>query len=101
MSSVDRFKYMILNKAVMGKKFTKKDPDDYIYASLTQPPVKVINRNGTDDEMDWTVECPNCHRHVNFGHQLFMCAGRFYCDDEKCRKDVVTRYAKEKELSNA
>ena len=85
MSKTDRLSYMALNKMVMGKDFEWKDPDDYIYASLSQPPVKVVKKIG-DDEMDWDVECPNCHKAVNYGRHIFMEAGQLFCDSEGCYK---------------
>ena len=79
----DRLFAMGANKAVMGENFEWKDPDDYIYASLSQPPIKVVKKYG-DDEMEWDVECPNCHKVVNYGRHIFMEAGQLYCDSEGC-----------------
>lgn len=85
MSKEDRLKYMALNKAVTGEDFAHKDPDDYIYASLSQPPIRVVKKKG-DDEMDWDVECPNCHKVVNYGRHIFMESGQIFCDSEGCYK---------------
>lgn len=78
----------MLNCAVTGKKFVDKDLDNYIYASLSQPPIKILNKNGSDDELEFTVECPSCHRAVNYGEEIFMVSGHIYCSDENCRKKV-------------
>lgn len=81
-----------INLMVMQDKFVNKDTDKYIYASLSQPPIKIIDKNGSNDELDYTVECPNCHRHVNYGNSIFTLAGHIYCDDENCRKQVYEEY---------
>lgn len=86
----------MLNMAVMGNKFENKSLDDYIYASLSQPPIKIIDKNGSDDEMDYTVECPNCGSHINYGEHTYMLSGHIYCDTKGCReklcKDLEKRY---------
>lgn len=87
MSKEDRLKFLLWNRAVTGKNFVARDPDDYIYASLSQPPVKVVNKHNSDDEMDWDVECPNCHKVVNYGWHLYSEAGQLYCDSEGCYKE--------------
>ena len=74
-----------LNRAVTGNKFIDKSEDEYIYASLSQPPIKIIDKNGSDDELDYTVECPNSHRHINYGNEIFMVSGHIYCSSESCR----------------
>ncbi len=85
MSKKDRISYMALNKLVTQKDFVFVDPDDYIYASLSQPPIRVVKRYG-DNELDWDVECPNCHKVVNYGRHIFMEAGQIYCDSAGCYK---------------
>lgn len=77
-----------LNQAVTGEKFVDKDTNKYIYASLSQPPIRIINKNNSDDELDFTVECPNCGRHVNYGTEIFMVSGHIYCSKEDCKKEV-------------
>lgn len=77
-----------LNMQIMGDRFVDKDLDNYIYASLTQTPIKILDKNGSDDELDYTVECPSCHRAVNYGNEIFMVSGHLYCSDENCRKKV-------------
>lgn len=79
----------LLNKAVMGKKFEDKDLENYLYASLSQPPIKIINKNDSEDELDYTVECPNCGNYVNYGRQIFMISGHLYCDNKGCREKLV------------
>ncbi len=86
MSKIDRLSYMALNKMVTRKYSEWKDPDDYIYASISQPPIKVVNKFHTDDEMEWDVECPNCNKVVNYGEHIFMESGQIYCDSEGCYK---------------
>lgn len=91
MSKEDRLKYAALNMMVRQDYKDFKDPDDYIYASLSQPPIRVIDKHGTDDELEWTVECPNCKRAVNYGHEIFMVSGHIYCSDDKCRDEVYEK----------
>lgn len=78
----------MLNMAVTGKNFVDKDLDNYIYASLSQPPIKIIDKNGSDDELDYTVECPNCGSHINYGEHTFMLSGHIYCDTKGCREKL-------------
>lgn len=73
-----------VNKLVMGNKFIDKPEDKYIYASLSQPPIKIIDKNDSDDELDYTVECPNCHCYVNYGNQIFTRSGHIYCNNKGC-----------------
>lgn len=94
---MDNEKSKLLNMIVMGKKFVNKDTGDYIYASLSQPPIKIIDKNNSNDELDYTVECPNCGRHVIYGNSIFMISGHLYCDDEKCRNEVIEREMKRHE----
>ena len=68
-----------LNQAVCGNKFEDKNLDDYIYASLSQPPIKIIDKNGSRDVLDYTVECPNCGNYVNYGSEIMMLSGHIYC----------------------
>lgn len=84
MSKEDRTAYMVWNKLITDKDFEHKDPDNYIYASLSQPPIKVVKKYNSDDEMDWDVECPNCHKVVNYGRHIFMEAGQMFCDSKGC-----------------
>lgn len=82
----------LLNMAITGDKFINEDIDNYIYASLSQPPIKILDKNNSDDELDYTVECPNCHKAVNYGTEIFMYAGHIYCANEGCREQVVEKY---------
>ena len=91
MSKHDRTMFKIMNKLVTQKDFENKNPDDYIYASLSQPPIKVLDKHGTDDEFKWTVECPNCKRAVIYGDEIFMVSGHLHCSDEKCKKQAYER----------
>ena len=81
-----------INKTLTGDKFVDKDLDNYIYASLTQPPIKILNKNNSEDELDYIVECPNCHKAVNYGTEIFMYAGHIYCANKGCREQVVEKY---------
>ena len=74
----------VLNFAVTGDKFVNKDTDNYIYASLSQPPIRIVDKNDSDDELDYTVECPNCGCYVNYGNQIFMRSGHIYCNNKGC-----------------
>ena len=73
-----------MNKMIMGKDHFDGDIDNYIYASLTQPPIKIIDKNDSDDELNYTVECPNCGSYVNYGYQIFMRSGHIYCNNKGC-----------------
>ena len=73
-----------LNFAVTGDKFVNKDTEGYIYASLSQPPIRIIDKNDSDNELDYTVECPNCGCYVNYGYQIFMRSGHIYCNNKGC-----------------
>jgi hypothetical protein len=84
----------ILNFMITRDKFVNKDEDKYIYASLSQPPIKIIDKNNSDDELDFTVECPNCHRHINYGTEVFMVSGHIYCSGENCREEVCEKLEK-------
>ena len=80
-----------LNRWVTKNEFVDKNEDEYIYASLSQPPIKIIDKNDSDDELDYTVECPNCHRYVNYGEEIFMVSGYLYCSNENCREEVFKK----------
>lgn len=84
----------ILNFMITRDKFVNKDEDKYIYASLSQPPIKIIDKNNSDDELDFTVECPNCKSHVNYGKNIFMLSGHIYCSKEGCRDKLMERLNK-------
>jgi len=85
----------MLNMAVTDKNFVDKDLDEYIYASLSQPPIKIINKNNSNDELDYTVECPTCGSHVNYGEQIFMLSGHLYCSNNGCREKLCHILGKE------
>ena len=80
-----------LNKLITGDYFIDESLDNYIYASLSQPPIKIIDRNNSDDELDFTVECPNCKNHVNYGNEIFMISGHIYCINDDCKKEVYKK----------
>lgn len=86
----------LLNCLVTGNNFVNKSPDDYIYASLSQPPIKILDKRGSDDELDYIVECPNCHSEVCYGTDTFMVAGHIYCSNGNCREEVIEKYEKRK-----
>ena len=81
----------MLNATVTGNKFVDKNIDEYIYASLSQPPIKIIDKCNSDDELDYIVECPNCGSHVNYGEHTFMLSGHIYCDTGDCRDKLVSK----------
>ena len=78
-----------INKLVTADKFEDRDVSDYIYGSISQPPLKVVSKNDSDDELDYTVNCPTCGTLRIFGTELYMLSGYFYCDTvgcmEKCK----------------
>lgn len=86
--------YKGLNKMVSGDNFVEKDENDYIYASLSQPPIKIVNKNNSNNIFDYTVECPNCGRYVNYGEEIFMISGHIYCSDKECRKNAIEKWGK-------
>ena len=79
----------MLNAAITGGKFENRDLDQYIYASLSQPPIKIIDKCNSDDELDYIVECPNCGSHVKYGTSIFMLSGHLYCDVGDCREKLI------------
>lgn len=82
-------KARILNFLVTGDNFVDENTNDYIYASLSQPPIKIIDKNNSEDELDFTVECPNCKSHVNYGEEIFMLSGHIYCSNKGCREKLI------------
>ena len=87
----------LLNFQITGSKFVNKSTDEYLYASLSQPPIKILDKRGSDDELDYIVECPNCHSAVCYGTDTFMLAGHIYCSNGNCREEVVEKYEKRKQ----
>lgn len=79
----------VLNALVTRDEFDDKPLENYIYASLTQPPIKIIDKRNSDDELDYIVECPNCKSHVCYGTDIFMYSGHIYCSNKGCREKVV------------
>lgn len=84
----------LLNLIVAQENFVNKNTEEYLYASLSQPPIKIIDENGSDDELDYTVECPNCGSHVNYGEHIYMLSGHIYCDTKGCRENLIERLGK-------
>ena len=78
-----------INAKVTGENFVNKDLDNYIYASLSSPPIKIIDKCGSDDELDYIVECPVCGSHVKYGTSIFMLSGYLYCDNNNCRNNLI------------
>ena len=90
MKNVERRLMQALNNKVRGVNEAEEiDPNDYIYASLSQPPIKVIDKHNTNDEMEWDVECPNCGAVVNYGKEIFMNSGQLYCATDGCRENLL------------
>ena len=81
----------MINHNITGNRFIDKSVDEYIYASLSQPPIKIIDKCGSDDELDYIVECPNCGSHVNYGEHIYMLSGYIYCSSEGCRKWLLVK----------
>ena len=90
----------MLNALVTGKNFDNKDLNNYIYASLSQPPIKIIDKNDSDDECDYTVECPNCGCYVNYGTQIFMRSGHIYCNNKGCLEKLENKTYQKKAIIN-
>lgn len=84
----------LLNLIVTQENFVNKDTEKYLYASLSQPPIKIIDKNGSNDELDYTVECPNCGSHVNYGEHTYVLSGHIYCDIKGCRESLIERLGK-------
>lgn len=84
----------LINASLLGDKFDNKPINEYIYASLTQPPIKIIDKQGSEDEFDFIVECPNCKNHVIYGENIFMIRGHLYCSNPKCREEVLEKYGR-------
>ena len=81
----------IINKEITGSEFTDESLNNYIYASLSQPPIKILNKNGSNDEMDFTVECPNCRNAVRYGDSIYMLNGYIYCNTKGCREYLMAK----------
>ena len=81
----------IINSAVTGDKFVSRDTNEYIYASLSQPPIRIVDKCGSEDELDFMVECPNCGSCVNYGHDIFMISGRLYCNVGNCYNKLLDK----------
>lgn len=73
-----------------------KDLDKYLYASITDDPIKIISTNGSDDALDYTVECPNCKTHTLYGTGLFMDTGMHYCEHHNCHEQVIQKLKDER-----
>ena len=80
-----------INASVTGKNFANESVDEYIYASLSQPPIKIIDKCGKTDEMDYIVECPTCGSHVHYGNETFMLSGHIYCARKGCRDRLLEK----------
>lgn len=78
-----------LNRMVTGDAFLDENLNEYIYASLSQPPIKIVNKNNSGDEMDYTVKCPTCGNEVNYGTEIFMLSGHLYCVKDGCRDKLL------------
>ena len=48
-----------------------------------------IKKLEVNDELDYTVECPNCGNYVNYGNEIFMLSGHIYCSNNGCREKLV------------
>lgn len=86
----------MINAMLTGDKFVNKSENDYIYASLTQPPIKIVDKCGSEDELDYIVECPNCKSHICYGTDIFMTGGYIYCSTKGCKEEVEAKYEKSK-----
>lgn len=79
----------LLNKLVTGNKFEDKDTEKYLYASLSQPPIEIIDKCNSTDELDFIVKCPNCKCNVCYGTDIFSKSGYLYCSNKGCREKLM------------
>lgn len=84
-----------MNAYITEEKFNDKNLDEYIYASLSQPPIRILDKKGSNDEMDFIVECPNCHSAVCYGTSTYMYSGHIYCNTKGCREKLIKKMQKE------
>lgn len=92
MSKEIREVYQVLNMLICGvNEDSTKDPHEYIYNSLSHPPLKVVDKRGTDDEHKWIVECPNCGEEIIYGTQTAMVHGYTYCLSDGCKDNLLRR----------
>ena len=77
-----------MNAYITEEKFNDKNLDEYIYASLSQPPIRILDKKGSNDEMDFIVECPNCHSAVCYGTSTYMYSGQDLAENAKGNKKV-------------
>ena len=61
----------MLNAMLTGKNFVNRDTEEYIYASLTQPPIKIIDKCGSDDEMEYILQY-NIHKILKIHFSLIL-----------------------------
>lgn len=87
----ERKLYKEINRLVTEDQFEDRDTNEYIYASISQPPIKVLDRHKSSDELKWTVECPTCKSPVNYGTELFMYKGYHYCNNKGCEQKLKNR----------
>lgn len=94
MSGFDELTFKKLNKEIMGSRFVDLPLEEYLYASLSQPPIKIIERVDDNDIMSFIVECPNCKNHINYGNDIFMYKGYIYCSSKGCYKKLMEKLHK-------
>lgn len=84
-----------LNAFITGFSFVDKSLEDHIYASLSQPPIRIINKNGSDNEMDFTVECPNCKKAGDWRRSnARRCTNLFRCSSTRHKSSYDAYYLK-------
>lgn len=91
MNKIEQKQARMLNAIVRQTIDTDKDIDNYLYASLSQPPIKIIDKRNSDDALDYIVECPNCKSHICYGTDTFMISGHIYCSKDGCREEVMKK----------
>ena len=91
MNKTEQEQARMLNIMVRQTVDTDKDIDNYLYASLSQPPIKIIDKRNSDDTLDYIVECPNCKSHICYGTDTFMISGHIYCSKDGCREEVIKK----------
>lgn len=82
--------HKVLNKLVTEEKFVDKSEECYLYASISTPPLKIVSKNGSENSMDYTVQCPTCGSLRNYGTEIYMLNGDHYCETIGCRERCIS-----------
>ena len=91
MNKIEQKQARMLNAMVRQTIDTGKDTNNYLYASLSQPPIKIKDKRNSDNALDYIVECHNYKRNICYGTDTFMISGHIYCSKEGCREEVIKK----------